>query len=193
MTLIVILAGGDGRRIGGDKPQRLLFGESLIDRSIRIARQWSDDVRIALRFPAQLQDLNVPVLLDVPLISGPLAGLACALRAARADGHGHVLTLPCDMPFLPSDLLPRLAVEIGEHGAAVATGGGHVHPVCALWRADAQDLLPAHVASGQRSLRGFAEKVGWVAVDWPDACFANVNTPQDLAAAERRLASEVED
>ncbi len=193
MTMIVILAGGEGRRIGGDKPQRLLFGERLIDRSFRIAGQWSDDVRIALRYSGQVQGVNASVLLDDPLISGPLGGLSSALRAARADGHGHVLTLPCDMPFLPGDLLARLTAEIGELGVAMAASGGRVHPVCALWRADALDLLPAYVASGQRSLRGFAETVGCIGVDWPDAFFTNVNTPHEFAAAERRLASEVED
>ena len=46
---IVILAGGEGRRIGGGKPQRLLGGETLLDRALRRARSWSDEVLVAAR------------------------------------------------------------------------------------------------------------------------------------------------
>ncbi len=187
---IVILAGGEGRRLGGGKPLRQVGGISLLDRAIAMARSWSGDVAMAMRdVPMQSP---VPVLVDDPAIEGPLAGLASALRRACERGAECVLTLPCDAPFLPIDLPTRLAAAIGNAAAAIAESGGEIHPVCGLWRAQALDRLDPYLASGRRSLRGYAEEVGFVAVDWgcdPIDPFFNVNTAEDLAIAETLLAS----
>jgi molybdopterin-guanine dinucleotide biosynthesis protein A len=168
---IVILAGGEGRRIGGGKPMRMLGGKTLLDRALAIARGWSDEVLVA------------DGTSDAPGIEGPLGGVASAL--ARG---GDILTIPCDMPFLPGDLPERL----GRTGAAaaLAQSGGRLHPVCALWRARAGEGLAAYAASGRRSLHGFAEAVGYEAIAWgtdPIDPFFNINDPDDLARAEAML------
>jgi molybdenum cofactor guanylyltransferase len=170
---IVILAGGAGRRIGGGKPLRLLGGETLLDRALGIARRWSDEVLVA------------DGTTDAPGIEGPLGGVAAALALG-----GDILTIPCDMPFLPDDLPDRLGAQ-GE-AAVLAESGGRLHPVCALWRASAADDLPAYVVSGRRSLHGFAEAVGYASVSWsadPADPFFNVNDEADLARAEALLRS----
>ncbi|URD59800.1 NTP transferase domain-containing protein [Sphingomonas sp. KRR8] len=189
--LIVVLAGGEGRRMGGEKPLRLLGGETLVDRALRRARHWSDEVRLALRTPEQVPNPGVPILLDDPDVWGPLAGLANALREARRTGRTHVLTLPCDVPFLPDDLLSRLQAAIGDEAVAMAESDGQLHPVCALWSVGVLDRLASYRAAGRRSLKGLAQDAGMVLVDWPEEAFVNVNTPADLAEAERRLRSEV--
>lgn len=173
---IVILAGGEGRRIGGGKPLRLLGGRSLIDRALARARTWSDTVLVAARAGGDLA--------DDPAVEGPLGGVAAALALG-----GEVLTIPCDMPFLPDDLPARLA---SGKAATLAASGGHLHPVCARWTAAAAAGLPAYLATGRRSLRGFAEAVGYEAVEWPAApCdpFFNINDEDDLARAEALLRS----
>ncbi|HEY0325757.1 MAG TPA: NTP transferase domain-containing protein, partial [Allosphingosinicella sp.] len=73
--LVVILAGGEGQRMGGATPLRKLGGERLVDRALRMAGAWSDDVRVAVRDRRQIEDVDVPVVLDDPAIEGPLAGL----------------------------------------------------------------------------------------------------------------------
>ena len=76
----------------------------------------------------------------------------------------------------------------------MAASGGRLHPVCALWKAEAAAGLPAYLATGRRSLRGFAEAVGYEAVEWPSEPFDpffNINDEADLAAP--RLCSEVDD
>jgi molybdenum cofactor guanylyltransferase len=169
---IVILAGGEGRRIGGGKPARLLGGQSLIDRALARARSWSDTVLVARREG------------DDPAIEGPLGGVAAALALG-----GDVLTIPCDMPFLPDDLPARL---VSGKAVTMAASGGHLHPVCALWKAEAAAGLPAYLATGRRSLRGFAEAVGHEAVEWPSEPFDpffNINDEADLARAEALLKS----
>ena len=171
---IVILAGGEGSRIGGSKPQRLLGGETLLDRALRRARDWSSEVLVAAREGGDIQ--------DDPAIEGPLGGVAAALALG-----GDVLTIPCDMPFLPDDLPVRLA---SNAAATVAASGGRIHPVCALWKARAYQALPAYLARGRRSLTGFAEIVEYQIVEWdsePLDPFFNVNDPADLARAETML------
>jgi molybdopterin-guanine dinucleotide biosynthesis protein A len=170
---IVILAGGEGRRIGGGKPLRMLGGETLLDRALGIARRWSGDLLVA--------DGST----DAPGIEGPLGGVAAALALG-----GDVLTIPCDMPFLPDDLPERLGRQ--SEAAALAESGGRLHPVCALWRARAADGLAAYAASGRRSLHGFAEAVGYAPVAWstdPIDPFFNINDADDLARAEAMLKS----
>lgn len=187
----VILAGGEGRRIGGGKPLRRLGGERLIDRALRQARGWSDVVAIAVRDASQVQPMEAELVSDEPGVGGPLAGLIAGLRFAHAAGRPLLLTIPADTPFLPADLLDRLLEMVGRHRCALAGSGGQLHPVCGLWRVSALDQVPNYVSSGRRSLKGFAEMVDYVAVEWPaDPVdpFANVNTPQDLLQAERRSA-----
>ena len=185
----VILAGGEGSRIGGDKPMRLLSGTTLLDRAIEYASGLSDKVAVAVR-DQQVGDAGVAVIRDNPTIEGPLAGLVAALRFASDEYANAVLTLPADMPFLPPDLADRLAEELANNRAAIATSDGHLHPVCGLWLTAALDFVPEYLASGRRSLRGLAETVGYVAVDWPadpEDPFFNINTSADLAEAERRI------
>lgn len=187
--LIAILAGGAGSRMGGGKPSRLLGGLALIDRAIATARGWPGELRLSLRMEGQIDRRDLPVILDDSAIEGPLAALAAALRAAAASGCDAALTLPCDMPFAPEDMAERLIGSIGPAGAAIAASGGRLHPVCGLWRVRCLEALPGYLAGGRRSLIGFAESVGFAAVEWEGDPFFNINDASDLAEAERRLRS----
>lgn len=192
-TAVVILAGGEGRRIGGGKPLRRLAGATLIDHALRQAMAWSPIVAISVKDRGQLGAIaGVPLLLDGEG-EGPMAGIAAALAFARSQGLSFVLTIPCDTPLLPPDLLTRLSAALtAGHGVAVATSGAHIHPSCALWRSHTAEALPAYLASGRSSLKGFAAEVGRAEVDWPVSPFDpffNVNSADDLAAAEARIRS----
>lgn len=188
---VVILAGGEGRRMGGGKPLRRFGTSTLVAHAAGLARRWSPDVAVAVRDPAQVAGaVDLPLLVDEPAIGGPAAGLASAFAYARERGAERLLTLPCDMPRLPGDLLRRLTEALTpDANVAVAASGGRLHPVCALWRTEAGERLPAYLASGRASLSGFAAEVGHVEAAWPDALddpFANANTPDDLAALQPR-------
>ena len=182
---VLILAGGEGSRIGGGKPLRLLGGRTLLARAIEQASRWSDCVAIAARDASQVGESRLTILTDPPGLEGPLGGFASALRLDRPA----VLTIPCDMPFLPEDLAARLGEAVGESGAALAKSRGQVHPVCGFWRREALEQIRDYASSGRRSLIGLAEFIGYTAVEWDGDPFFNINSPEDLAAAEARLGS----
>ncbi len=187
----VILAGGEGRRIGGDKPLTLLANRTLLDRAIALARTWSDAVAVSLREPGHCPLPNgiMPLLDDQG--EGPLAGVQSALRFARERGLEAALTIPCDVPFAPADLPRKLCDALSpKAGAALATSGGILHPACALWKCAALEALPDYRSTGKSSLKGFAAHIRFATAEWP--CepfdpFFNINTPTDLAAAELLL------
>lgn len=184
----VILAGGAGSRIGGAKPDRILGGATLMAHAMGAAERWRAPVAVAVREPDQAAFTDCAVILDDPAIRGPLAGLASALAWARDRGAERVLTIPCDMPFLPPDLLERLEAALGpDDGVAVAASGGRLHPVCALWRTRTADRLHEQAKAGRLSLTGLSERAGRVVAEWPTGSrdpFLNVNTREDLRAAE---------
>lgn len=191
---VIILAGGEGRRIGGGKPLRRLGGERLIDRVLRQARQWSDAVAVALREGDAPEIVDAEILFDDPAVDGPLAGLVSGARFAATKGAELLLTLPVDVPFLPADLPQRLSAAMTDGvNAALPTSGGELHTVCGLWRVEALGAAGAYVRQGRRSLKGFAAMIGFVAVEWPAEPFDpffNVNDPEQLALAERRVAQK---
>lgn len=195
---VAVLAGGAGRRIGGGKPLQPFGGERLIDRAVRRASQWSGLVAIGAKSRDQVLRDDVALVPDASIpglhgpLDGPLAGLAgCLAWACRHDCD--LLTVPVDMPFLPDDLAARLRHALrGRSGpaAAVAASDGRLHPVCALWRGPLEAVLLQEVRSGRTSLNNLARRVGASTVDWtgaPDP-FCNVNTPHELATAQRRIA-----
>ena len=193
MSLIVaILAGGAGRRIGGDKPRRVLGGAHLLDHALTRAHGTAAPIILVARTLEQVEGFAGTVVLDAPGIEGPLAGLLSALAWAADAGADRVLALPCDMPFLPFDLHHRLEQALTPNlGVSVAASDGRLHPVCALWRTAVVPTLVRRAGEGRLSLRGLSEAVGYAIVDWPlegGDPFMNINTAEDLAAAEAALA-----
>lgn len=188
---IVIAAGGEGRRIGGDKPQRLLAGRPLLDHALAIAAAQSDCIAIAVRDAGQIGPTFCPILLDNAPNLGPIGALASAFAFAAAHGRGTVMLIGCDQPFLPRDLAARLAGMLEGHGAVMPVANGKVQPLAALWRVDG-DALARYIADGGRSLWRFAEAQGARLYDWPGKPdsdpFVNINSLETLVAAEWRLA-----
>lgn len=188
----VILAGGAGRRMGADKALLRLAGAPLLSHAIaRLEPQVERLMLSANGDAARFARFGLPVLADAEAL-GPLAGILAALRAARAGGATAVVSVPVDAPFLPGDLVPQLclAAETASAGVAVARAGGRLHPVCGLWPVSAEAALAAFLGSGAKpKLMDFATAQDAAIADFPDdGAFTNLNTPEDLAAAEALLA-----
>lgn len=180
----LVLAGGEGRRMGGAKPRRLLGGRRLLDFAMDVANASDGPVALGLRRKDQACAAGIACVLDDETIEGPLASLAAGLRWAVSLGAPRLQTLPCDAPFLPRDLTARMASR-GDH-VVIPMSNGQLHPSCGLWQVSVAEGLNSYLQSGRRALMGFAEHIGYVAEDWGASArdpFFNVNTPDDLARA----------
>ena len=162
-----VLAGGRSRRFGSDKALAIMpDGRMLIDHAI--AGLAPHVVRVVTcGRDGGLADRPAPDL-------GPLGGLNAALHHARVEGFAGVLTNGCDMPLYPTDL------PIALIGASAAILQGQ--PLLGWWPVALADMLDTHLAEeNNRSIRGFAARIGARAVDIPGLVPPNINRPEDMA------------
>ncbi len=186
----VILAGGQGRRMGGaDKALLRLAGQSLLGRVIERFEPQVEALAISANGDAgRFADLGLAVLPDAES-QGPLSGILSALTWAAPRGATAVVSAPVDCPFLPQDLVPRLCRAAETSGLALAASGGNLHPTFGLWPIALAPALASFLHSGAKArVRDFAQAHGAVPADFPDdGAFANLNTPDDLARLHRLL------
>ena len=145
------------------------------------------DQRVAC-LDQRLAGFGLPVLADSrPL--GPLSGILSGLRWAAEQGADALVSAPVDAPFLPGDLTPRLILAADGPGLAIASAGGRLHPTFGLWPVTLGPALEDFLASGAKpKVMDFTAAHHAAIADFPDdGAFANLNTPQDLAAAEALL------
>lgn len=199
-TFGLILAGGLARRMGGgDKPLIRVGGRTILDRAVSaLAPQCSGLLINANGDPGRFAVHGFPVVADdVPGFAGPLAGVLAGLEFT-AGWHPDVewvVSSPGDCPFLPTDLVARLhATRLAAKAAlACARSGEWRHPTVGLWPVGLRgDLRRAVVDEGVRRVETFTQRYGVAIADWPATPvdpFFNVNTPDDVAAADRMLAS----
>lgn len=187
-----IACGGSSERLGEDKAQQLLAGETLLVRAIRIARHYGGPVALAARAGEVEGSQGLPVLLDEQSGIGPISALASGFAFAEEEACSHLLLLACDQPFLPDDLAERLGEAIGDHGVAIPVSNGRDQNMAALWRCAPSELAD-YIADGGRSLWRFGESVGITRVIWDDLGldrFADIDDSTQLASAEERLSKE---
>jgi len=185
----IVLAGGQGRRMGGvDKGLQLLRGKPMVQHVIeRFAPQVDELLINANQNIKQYQSLGYRVIPDaISGFAGPLAGLHRGLSEAS---HELVATVPCDSPFLPGDLIARLHAALSGHQAelAVAKTGDQPHPVFCLCRKSVLPGLTAFLESGGRKIDAWyaALKVIEVQFDNDAEAFSNINTREELATSNR--------
>jgi molybdenum cofactor guanylyltransferase len=181
----LVLAGGQGSRMGGvDKGLAPFRGRPLVAHVIaRLAPQVDEILVNANRNAGAYAQFGYRVVADeIPGFAGPLAGFERGLAHAAGD---LVVTVPCDSPFLPADLVARLRSGLDEHGAdlAVARTGAQPHPVFCLMRRRVHASLTEFLASGQRKIDKWYAALAVVEVAFDDEAqaFANINTPDELA------------
>lgn len=179
----VILAGGQGSRIGGNKALQILRGRQLIEWVFSAVRPQSAEVLISAsdNQPAYAH-FRCPVIADhLPGYAGPLAGLQAAMQQANCE---WVASVPCDTPYLPDNLIARLMSAAAGAEAAVAVVDGRRQPAIALYRKNLLPGLDAYLNSGERKVGGWLDtlQVNGAVFQDNDA-FININTIEELEAA----------
>jgi molybdopterin-guanine dinucleotide biosynthesis protein A len=181
----LVLAGGQGRRMGGvDKGLKLLRGKPMAQWALeRLAPQVGEvliNCNQNLDAYARFGHRLVPD--EIGGFAGPLAGLHAGLKAAS---HPLVVTVPCDSPFLPSDLVARLKDQLGNHDLAVAKTGDQPHPVFSLVRKDVVQNLEQFLAGGGRKIDAWYASLKTIEVSFDDEAdaFRNINTLEELGKA----------
>ena len=182
----VILAGGKGIRIGGNKGLQLLHGKALIDWVLDAIRPHSDEILInANANTNDYEKRGYRIITDhSPEHAGPLAGLQAALHGAR---HGWLACVPCDTPFLPDNLIHRLCSAITPTTeVVVAVADGQRQPTIALYRKSVLPKLDAYLDSGARKAGDWLHILDVSEVVFENAvAFANINSLEELAVANR--------
>ena len=181
----IVLAGGQGRRMGGvDKGLELLHGKSMVAAVLaRLAPQVSEILINANQNLDAYARFGHRVVPDaIGGFAGPLAGLHACLGEAR---HEVVVTVPCDSPFLPLDLVSRLKKELKDNDLAVAKTGKQAHPVFSLVRTSVRQNLESFLTAGGRKIDAWYSTLRFVEVAFDDEAdaFRNINTREELNSA----------
>jgi molybdopterin-guanine dinucleotide biosynthesis protein A len=194
----LLLAGGQSRRMGGgDKTLRILGGIPLLDRVIERLRPQVDALVLnANGDPGRFASYALPVVADsVSGFAGPLAGVLAGLdwAASLRPDCPYIVSVATDAPFLPTDLVTRLAdgLDAAHADLACAASGGRAHPVFGMWPVRLrEDLRHAVVAEGIRKVDLWTERHKLATVSFaeqPVDPFFNANRPEDFETAAALL------
>ena len=189
----LILAGGRGSRMGGaDKGLQNHLGMPLAMHALmRLSPQVGHMMINANRNLGAYESFGVPVwpdaLADYP---GPLAGFLAGLEHCETP---YLVTVPCDTPNFPEDLVSRLAQALADNDADIAmastTGpdGAQVQPVFCLMKSTLMESLLRFTQSGQRKIDRWTAEHRCVEVPFDDdAAFFNANTADELRQLQAR-------
>jgi molybdopterin-guanine dinucleotide biosynthesis protein A len=186
----LILAGGRGSRMGGvDKGLQPFQGAPLVQHAItRLAPQVGVVIVNANRNQEVYRAMGLAVYGDeIPDFAGPLAGMLAGLNHCKTP---YLVTVPCDTPYFPQDLVARLSSDLTESDIVTAytreAGQLSPQPVFCLMKTTLKHSLRAFIDSGQRKTGLWARELNGARVVFDDAAaFANFNTLLELTEAER--------
>jgi len=183
----LVLAGGRGSRMGGvDKGLQNHRGLPLaLHALLRLQPQVGELMINANRNLGAYEAMGAPVWPDaLPDYPGPLAGLLAGLERCETP---YLVSVPCDTPEFPTDLVARLAAALTTEGAQIAMAatreGGtlRTQPVFCLLETGLMEDLVAYLQAGERKIDRWTARHRCAVVEFDDpAAFFNANTPAEL-------------
>jgi len=190
----VILAGGRAQRMGGeDKGLLPVQGKPMIEYIIDALRPQVGHILInANRNLERYQQYGYPVVQDMMgEYYGPLVGMASGIKQSKTD---YVVTVPCDSPLVPGNLVDTLYHQLQTDDAelAVAHDGERMQPVFALLRCDLLPNLLQYLDAGGRKIDTWYAQHRTALADFSNAsnAFMNINSPSDQSEIEKLLRKE---
>ncbi|HEY7649815.1 MAG TPA: molybdenum cofactor guanylyltransferase [Methylomirabilota bacterium] len=191
----VIQAGGRSTRMGG-RPKALmeLGGRRIIERVLAVVDDVIDDLLIVTNTPELYGFLGLPMVPDVYPEGGSLGGIYTGLKAASGDA---VFTVACDMPFLRREVVQLVVERAPLADVVIPRVGDQYETLHAAYQKTCLPVMEERLLKGQLKIVGFFDRVRLAVIDEaevarygdPAMVFMNVNTPEELARAQR-LAGE---
>jgi molybdopterin-guanine dinucleotide biosynthesis protein A len=188
----LVLAGGRGSRMGGvDKGLQNHHGVPLaLHALLRLQPQVGEAMINANRNLGAYESMGVPVWPDAQSdFPGPLAGMLAGLERCETP---YLVTVPCDTPHFPLDLVERLAAALVAEGADLAMAATHERgevlrqPVFCLLKAELLESLVRYLHSGERKIDRWTAQHRMATVVFDDAtAFDNANTVEELQRLQR--------
>ena len=187
----IILAGGQARRMGGqDKGLISLAGKPMIEYVLKAIEPQVDTIIInANRNQSLYEKYGFPVVADqIDGYCGPLAGMASGLEQAKTP---FVVTVPCDSPFIPDDLVHKLYLTLQHEDAEICTARSNdrLQPVFTLMKSELFNSILDFLNNGERKIDKWFDKHRLAIADFSDQpdTFININSTEELDEIEFKL------
>ncbi len=196
---VVILAGGQAKRMGGkDKALIELQNRTLLSHVLEKISGYASPISLNInKNQEKFLKFNYPILKDrIEGFLGPLSGIFTAIHWAKEINEDWVLTLPCDTPYLPNDLIPRfikLALDLDNDFDVISVKcNNQTHPVIGLWKTNLIYKLENSLKNDIRKIDLFTSKINIKYVEYflDDVCldpFLNLNSPFDILHSQKIL------
>jgi molybdopterin-guanine dinucleotide biosynthesis protein A len=184
----IVLAGGEGRRLGTDKAFLRIGGRVLIEGIVEKMAQIGDEVIIVTNSPQRYGYLEARLVGDIYPGKGALGGLYSGLRAA---GNDYGLVVACDMPFLDLRLLRYMILLSPGHDVVIPRVGGLTEPLHAIYSKECLQPIERLLSAGRLKIIDFFPEVRVRYVEEQEVklfdpqclSFFNINTFADLEKA----------
>lgn len=177
---LYILCGGKSRRMGSDKAMLNVGGDSLLERQIRKAKPFFDE--IVLLTGRNSYQMDNRQLKDEIEDAGPLAGLLEALKDAASHSMRYVAIIPVDLPGLSESTLKKLSesASADPSDAVLLQAGEDLQPLAGVYSTALRDKLTHYLESGNRMVFGFVNSLNFSTIEVNEKELKNVNRPGDL-------------
>jgi molybdopterin-guanine dinucleotide biosynthesis protein A len=190
----IVVAGGQGSRMGRSKAMLDFGGEPMIARIVRQFRRRFDDV-VIVAAPESVEHLDLgtdaaKIICDETAFQGPVDALR---RGLGAVGNEIAFACSCDLPLLNADVAVALLGLLDNFDAVIPEIAGRLQPLHAVYRTACAAALQAMAVRGEKRLVAIADAVRTRRVAEPELraidpellSFVNINTPEDYARAQR--------
>lgn len=192
----ILLAGGESRRMGAEKPLQKVGGIALIESVAAAVAPCVVEMVVVTNRPELYGYLGLRIVPDMQPGRGPLAGIQSGLRDVIGRGSGlAALVVAVDYPFLQTSLLERILRSSPEKDVVAPRIEGRLHPLCARWASRTLGAVEEALRRGELSVHALIDRLDTATLSeeqlgGPETsrAFFNVNTPDDLRRAEAMLA-----
>ncbi len=185
-VILNILCGGQGTRIGGNKPLYLYNNKPLIEHAIIRLKPQCDEITLSLNSPQnpiieQLEKLGLEIIFDEFQNRGPMSGVLAGMKyswqkMAIKNRNIIYITAPCDMPLLPDNYVKRLI----DNGATSFYSGKRDYPLCAQIPFTYSSVLETKIKASDKgiSVYSFLKSIGAKPISIKNETdFININEP----------------